>query len=227
VILVAPYLAYARKDQRTKSRDPITTRYIAQICEAAGVDEIIVVDVHNHAAFENAFRCRKQNVSAAPLFAGHFQALASKAERVVVLSPDSGGVRRARHFADLLAASSERSVDIGFVEKHRSEGHVSGGLFAGDVQDALVVIIDDMISSGTTIRRAAALCRERGAVSVHAAATHGVFAEGAAEALGDPTISSVTVTDSVSRVRERAQAFTDKLVVLECAPLLSGALRLA
>ena len=99
VVALVPYLAYARKDRRTKPRDPVTTRYVAQVFEAVGVDAIVTVDVHNPAAFENSFRIGKENLEAAPLFAEHFAPLASVVERTVVLSPDAGGVKRARAFA--------------------------------------------------------------------------------------------------------------------------------
>jgi len=224
VTLVAPYLAYARKDRRTKPRDPISTRYVAQMIEAVGIDEVIAVDVHNPAAFENAFRCRTRNVDPVPVFVGHFGALAESAERVVVVSPDAGGVKRARHFAALLADGVGRPVDLAFVEKHRSEGRVTGELFAGDVLDATVIVIDDMICGGTTMRRAASLCLERGARSVHAAATHGVFAPEAADALGPGSLASVVVMDTVCDVRERGRAFAAKLVVLEISGLLVRAL---
>jgi len=223
-VLVAPYLAFARKDKRTKARDPISTRYVAQMCEAVGIDTVITMDVHNVAAFENAFRCGTRNVEAAPVFAEHFRALAASATRAVVVSPDAGGVARARRFADLLAVCSERTVDVAFVEKHRSEGQVTGGLFAGEVEDAAVIIIDDMISGGTTMLRAATMCLERGASHVHAAATHGVFAAHAGEAFTDPAIASVVVTDSVCDVLARGHAFADKLVVLESTGQLAAAL---
>jgi len=225
VVLVAPYLAFSRKDRRTKSRDPVTTRYVAQMCEAVGVDEIVTMDVHNLAAFENAFRCRKQHVEAAPIFAEHFRPIVASAKRTVVVSPDAGGVWRAKRFADLIAELSQRAVDIAFVEKHRSEGRVSGGLFAGDVEDASVIVIDDMISGGTTMIRAAALCLGRGAHCVHAAATHGLLSEHAAERLGDPMLASIVVTDSVCDVHERGEALADKLVVLESAAQLALALQ--
>jgi ribose-phosphate pyrophosphokinase len=225
IVLVAPYLAFARKDRRTKLRDPVSTRYIAQMCESVGVDSIVTMDVHNLAAFENAFRCHKRNIEAAPLFAAHFRPIVATAERTVIVSPDVGGVWRAKRFADLIAETSQRAVEIAFVEKHRSEGHVTGGLFAGDVDEALVIVIDDMISGGTTMLRAAALCLERGATCVHAAATHGVFSEHAAERLADPMLASIVVTDSVSDAAERGRSLADKLVVLESAALVADALR--
>lgn len=224
VVALVPYLAYARKDRRTKPRDPVTTRYVAQMFEAVGVDAIITVDVHNPAAFENAFRIGKENLEAAPLFAEHFAPFASAAERTVVLSPDAGGVKRARALAELLESLSQKPVGLAFVEKHRSEGRVSGELFAGDVAGALVIVIDDMISGGTTLARAAGAARQHGARSVHAAATHGVLAATAANTLGAAPLESIVVTDTVSDVRQRGEFLGSKLSVLECAPLFVAAM---
>ena len=224
VSVIAPSLAYARKDRRTKSRDPISIRYLAQIFEAMHTDEVITVDVHNPAAFENAFRCRTQNLEAASLFADHFASVAEPGERLVVVSPDSGGVKRARRFADLLSERVDDPVELGFMEKHRSEGEVSGELFAGNVQDSRVIIFDDLISSGTTMRRAASRCLDLGARSVHVAATHGVFGSGAADALSDDAIATVVVTDTVPDVMTRAAAFEAKLEVLASASLLLSAI---
>ena len=225
VTVVAPYLAYMRKDRRTKSRDPVSTRYIAQMFEAVGVDEVITIDVHNPAAFENAFRCRTRNIEAAPLFVEHFKTEALLAGRVVVVSPDAGGIKRAHHFAELLAGAGARSVDVAFAEKHRSEGRVTGEMLAGDVEGAIVIIIDDMISGGTTMRRAAGLCLERGARTVHVAATHGVFAREAAAVLGDPSIVSVVVTDTIAGIEERARGFAARPTVLTTQKLLAPLLR--
>jgi ribose-phosphate pyrophosphokinase len=223
--LVAPYLAYARKDRRTKLHDPVSIRYLAQAFEAVGVDEVVTVTVHNPAAFENAFRCRALNVEAEFLFARHFALAAAASDRIVVVSPDTGGTKRARRFADLLAQSLKRPVDLAFVEKYRSEGRVSGDLFAGDVRGALAVIYDDLISGGTTMRRAASICLAAGANKIQAAATHGLFTPGAARFLGDPAIDSVVVTDTIGDLERRASAFRHKLVVLDSAPLLAEALR--
>ena len=224
VTLVAPYLAYARKDRRTKARDPVSTQYLAQMIESVGIDEVVVADVHNPAAFENAFRCRKQNVDTAPLFVGHFLPIAAAAARVAVVSPDAGGVKRARHFADLLAEATASPVDLAFVEKHRSEGRVTGELFAGEVRGATVIVVDDMICGGTTMRRAALQCLERGARIVHAAATHGVFTPETAAALEAGAVASIVVTDSVEDAAPRGSAFASRLTVLPCASAIAAAL---
>jgi ribose-phosphate pyrophosphokinase len=221
---VVPYLAYMRKDRRTKSRDPITTRYVAAIFEAVGLDAIVTLDVHNVAAFENAFRCRKEHIEAAPLFISHFDKSIRPGRAIVVLSPDAGGVKRARAFADLLAATTGRPSELAFMEKQRSEGRVSGSAFAGEVKDAAVIIVDDLVSTGTTIARAARASMERGAAEVHAVVTHGVFAPGAAQTLSTPDLVSLVTTDTIGNVRERCPGLAGKLVVLETAPLVGAAL---
>jgi ribose-phosphate pyrophosphokinase len=224
VSAVVPYLAYARKDRRTKSRDPVTTRYVAAMFEAVGTDAVLVMDVHNPAAFENAFRCLKEHVEAAPLFVEHFTRTLGEPGKLVVLSPDAGGVKRARRFLELLSAEAGWSAELAFVEKQRSEGRVTGEAFAGDVRDATVIVIDDIISSGTTIARAARACRDKGARAVHAAATHGLFGDGAAAALGGAELASVVVTDSIGEPAARCPSLGDRLVVLDSAPSLAGAI---
>jgi ribose-phosphate pyrophosphokinase len=178
VTAVVPYLCYARKDRKTKPRDPVTTRYLACLFEAVGVDRVVTLDVHNLAAFQNSFRCRTEHLTALPLFVERLAPM-GREEPVVVVSPDIGGAKRARGFAEALERAIEREVPSAFVEKHRSGGVVTGGAFAGDVSDRVALIIDDLISSGGTILRAAHACRELGAREVHAIATHGLFVEGA------------------------------------------------
>jgi ribose-phosphate pyrophosphokinase len=110
VTAVVPYLAYARKDRKTKPRDPVTTRYLAALFEAAGIDRIVVMDVHNLAAYQNAFRCASDHLEARPLFVRHFASrVETGKEELVVLSPDAGGVKRAEIFRQHL----ERSLGIG------------------------------------------------------------------------------------------------------------------
>src|SRR5690606_20521277 len=186
--------------------DPVTTRYVAQVFEAVGCDRIVTADVHNVAAFENAFRCPAVNLEAAPLLAGHFAGAAGGARKIVVMSPDAGGVKRARLFADALAAGAGRPVGLAFVEKSRSEGRVSGEGFAGDVADAFVVIVDDLVSGGGTLARAARAARARGAAAVHAAVTHGLFGRGAARTLGEAGLASIVVTDTTGDPAARAAA---------------------
>ena len=100
VTVVVPYLCYARKDRRTKPNDPVTTRYIAAMFEAVGVDAIVTLDVHNPVAFENAFRCRTVTLTAAPLFVDY--AMRFKGEKLCIVSPDTGGAKRAELLRETL-----------------------------------------------------------------------------------------------------------------------------
>lgn len=224
VTAVVPYLCYSRKDRRTKPRDPLSTRYVAQVLESVGLDRVVTLDVHNPAAFQNAFRIPTEHLEARKLFANHF-AHSLGDEMVSVVSPDVGGVKRAEAFREALELRLGRRVGRGFMEKYRSAGVVSGEHLVGDVSDRVVILVDDLISSGGTLKRAATACREAGARSVHAAATHGVFAGGADENLRDGTLDQVVITDSVSGARERLDAAREKLRVVDVAPLLAEAIR--
>jgi len=223
-IAVVPYLAYSRKDRRTKPGDPVTTRYVAGFFEAVGTDAIVTVDVHSRAAYDNAFRCRTLHVEALSLFVDYFAARIPRERRVVALSPDAGGMDRAIRFAEALGARLGAPVGVALMEKQRSEGRVRGEAFGGDVSGAFVIIIDDMISTGTTMLRAARAARERGAASVHAAATHAVFSAAGADALSDSAIESVVVTDTAGELRGKFPALDPKLAVLSTAPLFAAAL---
>jgi ribose-phosphate pyrophosphokinase len=223
VTALVPYLGYARKDQKSKPRDPVTTRYVAGMFEAVGCDRVVTLDVHNLAAFQNAFRCRTEHLQADGLFVRHFAPLLSD-RQVVVVAPDAGGIKRADRFRLRLAAALGRPVAAAFAEKHRSEGVVSGELIVGDVQGRDAIIVDDMIGSGTTIARTLQACRSLGAGAVHAAASHGLFVGAAPQLLADDALASIVVTDSVPPFRLGAGKARDKLVVLSCAPLFADAL---
>jgi ribose-phosphate pyrophosphokinase len=230
VTAVVPYLGYARKDRKTKSRDPVTTRYIAALFEAVGTDRVVVVEVHNLAAFQNAFRCGAEHLDCARLFTDHFASLFGRgdeesSEAVVVVSPDAGGVKRAERFRNALAHVLGRDVTSAFVEKYRSWGVVTGGMVVGDVAGKAAIIIDDLISSGTTMTRAAKACRDRGATRVFAAATHGLFVGEASEVLLDPALERVVITDTVPPFRLDPAVARAKLVVLKVAPLLAAAIK--
>jgi ribose-phosphate pyrophosphokinase len=223
VTAVVPYLAYARKDQRSKSRDPVATRYVAMMFESVGVDAVVTVDVHNLAAYQNAFRCLTEHLQARPLFIEHF-ARTLRGRAVAVVSPDAGGIKRAEAFRQSLERALGASVASGFVEKYRSEGRVSGGTFVGDVRDRVAIVVDDLISAGTTIARAAEACRNAGAIAVQAAATHAVFAPAVGATLGPAPVDEIVVTDTISNNSPVDGALATKLVSLPIAPLLAEAI---
>jgi ribose-phosphate pyrophosphokinase len=197
VTAVLPYLCYGRKDSRTSPRDPVVTRYVAQLLEAAGVDCVVALDVHNRSAFDNAFRCRTEHLKAQPLLAEAVLGQLGK-QPLVVVSPDSGGVKRAEQFRRELASRLEQELPSAFVEKHRDGQALTGGALVGEVRGRTAVIVDDLISSGATLLRAAEACRSHGASSVFAAATHGLFVAGAERLLEAPGLDGLFITNSVA-----------------------------
>jgi ribose-phosphate pyrophosphokinase len=221
VTAVVPYLCYARKDRRTKPSDPVTTRYVAGLFESVGTDTVITLDVHNPAAFENAFRRRTIALTAAPLFVEYAASL--PAEKLCVVSPDTGGAKRAEIFREALEAAKGIPISKGFVEKHRSAGVLSGGIFAGDASGATALIIDDLVSSGHTMVRAAKAARQAGAHKVLAVATHPLFGREATELLSDPVIDQIVVTDSIPVALTATLAA--KIVILPTAPLIGEAIK--
>ena len=223
VTAVVPYLCYARKDRRTKPHDPIATRYVAALFEAVGIDRVIVSEVHNLAAFENAFRCPVWHIDSAPLIAEHFASQAH-AEPMVVVSPDAGGAKRAEQFRQELEHQAGREIGNAIIEKFRSGGVVSGGLLAGDVRGKTVVVIDDLISTGGTLLRAATTCRAAGAAKVMAAATHGLFIGGAEELFAAPSIDGIVVANTVPPFRAPRSVAAARLTVLDASESIARAI---
>jgi ribose-phosphate pyrophosphokinase len=200
VTAVTPYLCYARKDRRTKPNDPVTTRYVASLLESVGVGRVITVEVHNVAAFENAFRCPTWHVECAPILAAHFAPLV-RSLPVVAVSPDAGGAKRAQRFRKELQSLTGQEVGSAFMEKSRSSGVVRGEVLAGDVRDATAIIVDDLISTGGTLVRAARACRAAGAKRIFAAAGHGLFMGGARELMTEDAFSGIVIANTVPSFR--------------------------
>jgi len=225
VTACVPFLAYGRKDRRTKERDPVTLRYVAQLFEAVGTDHVIALDAHNLAAFENAFRCPVDHLEAAPLMAD-FLARETRGAPASIVSPDIGGAKRAQRLQELLAARTRGDVGFAIVDKRRSSGIVSGGdLVVGPVEGRHVALVDDLVSAGTTLMRAVQACRRAGAVRVDAFATHGVFEPEAAQLLGPDGPDRLVVTDSILPTRLDGPAAAGRLVVLEVSALYGEAIR--
>ncbi len=222
VTAVTPYLCYARKDRRTKPNDPIVTRYVAALFEAVGVDRMIAMEVHNVAAFENAFRCPTWHIDSAPLLAGHFAPLL-RGKQAVAVSPDAGGSKRAEQVRQALEHLLEADVGSAYMEKFRSSGVVTGALLAGDVRGKVALIVDDLISTGGTLLRAAQACRDAGATAVHAAAAHGLFVEGAPELFASRLLDGITVANTVPPFRVRPESMP-RLTILDASDMFARAI---
>jgi ribose-phosphate pyrophosphokinase len=225
ITAVIPYLAYARKDRRTESRDPVTSRYVAELIEAVGIDRVVALDVHNPAAFENAFRCPTVHLEARPLFLAHLLPHV-RGRRVVVVSPDAGGAKRAELLRETLAAALGAEVRLAILEKRRTGGVVGGEpAVIGGVEGASAVIVDDLISTGSTLARAAAACRAAGAVDVYALVTHGLFTGDAAKLVAAAGFKQMVITNTVPPFRLPPASVDKYLTVLDAAPLVTEAIR--
>jgi ribose-phosphate pyrophosphokinase len=218
IIALVPYLSYARKDRRTQLRDPVNTRYVAQLLEATGVSGLVCLDVHNPAALDNSFRIPVDHLSALPMFVRHFAERLPK-DDLAVASPDVGGVKRAQIFREMLSKQLGREVELVFVEKRRAQGIVSGGTVVGAVEGRTIIVLDDLCASGQTLVRAATSLRAAGAAAVHVAFTHAPLARGVAAAAGCNDIGSIVTTDSAGQ----ALALSDRLTELHVAPLFAEA----
>jgi ribose-phosphate pyrophosphokinase len=226
VSAVLPYLAYARKDRQTKPFDPVTLRYIAQWFEAAGADQLMVLEAHNVSALQNAFRRPTRHLEAHRLFDPIAVQVAAHGP-IAVVSPDPGGVKRAQLWRESLEARLARPVGFAMIDKRRSGGVVSSmGLVAGEVEGATALVLDDLIASGTTMQHAATALRRQGAREVIAFAAHGLFTGSAPEVLADAAISRIVVTDSVPPFRlDPAGRAAAKLTVVSAAALFAQAIR--
>ncbi|MDT4835028.1 putative ribose-phosphate pyrophosphokinase 2 [compost metagenome] len=193
--VVSPYLCYTRKERRIQAQDPVITRYLATLMEASGIDGLMTMDVHDQAAFDNAFRIPTQHLESAQLFAEHFVRL-DKGESLVVASPDLGGIKRAERFRQLLEERLGHSIGHACVEKYRRDETLSGGMLIGKVEGCTVILFDDLISTGSTLLRAADACHAGGARDIYAMATHALFTTGN-ELLESPVFKRVMVSDSV------------------------------
>jgi ribose-phosphate pyrophosphokinase len=225
VTAIIPYLAYARKERQTKPRDPVTTRYMAQLIEAAGVDAVVGLDAHNVAAFQNAFRRPTIHLDTRRLFSERAAALVGDRPAVVV-SPDPGGVKRAQLFREMLERKLGRAVGFAFIEKRRSAGIVSGDLLCGEVSGAIALVMDDLVASGGTLARAAAAILEAGASEAYAFAAHGLFVGDADRTLREAHLTKLIITDSAPPRRLSQATRSAHVEVLSIAPLLADAIRI-
>ena len=222
-IALLPYLTFTRQDRRTQLRDPINTRYIAQLLESAGVDRIVTLDVHNTAALDNSFRIPVDHLSAAPMMVHHFSTRLP-AGKPTVVSPDVGGIKRAQIFRELLVSRIEQEVDLAFFEKRRAASAPSAHTLVGEVKDRTVILVDDLCATGNTLMRAAEVCKRAGAAAVYVAVTHTPLSSGLAAVLADININGVVTTDSVGfHCGPSALAAAEKLTVLSIAPLFGHA----
>ncbi|MBT8768475.1 ribose-phosphate diphosphokinase [Metapseudomonas boanensis] len=222
VQVVAPYLCYTRKERRTHRQDAVINRYVAMLLEATGVDRLMTLEVHDAAAFDNAFRIPTQHLDSTELFAEHFAGLADGTELVAV-SPDMGGIKRAERFRSRLEQRLGRPVASACVEKHRNNDVVTGGGLLGSVRGKTAIIVDDLISTGSTLLQAGKACQKAGAIRLFAAAAHGLFTGGSA-LLDSPLFERIVICDSVPPFRLAPEVAAQRLEILGTSALVAARL---
>ncbi len=224
ISVIAPYLPFARKDRRTRAFDPISLRYVAQLLEAAAPDELLTIEVHNPAAFDNAFRFPARSL------ATHEVLLSAALEQagsgpLAIASPDPGGIRRAQSWREAVEHATGHAVGFAMLDKRRHADHVSGSeTVCGDVRGMTVLLIDDMVGSGTTMARAARALLCAGALRVIGVAGHGLFLERAADLLEAAGLDGLILCDSLPQTRLTAQRFRSRVRWVSTADHLATAL---
>jgi ribose-phosphate pyrophosphokinase len=213
VTAVIPYFGYARQDRTVEPRVPITAKLVANLLTKSGIDRIVTMDLHA-GQIQGFFDIPVDNLYSTPIIAPYFRNKGLSGESCVVVSPDAGGVTRARGFAKALDAS------LAIIDKRRSAPNVAKAMHViGDVKDKNVVIIDDMIDTAGTLTEAAATVIEHGAKYVTAGATHGILSGPAMERISKSTLDEVVITDTIEVTKEK-QSYS-KLKILSTADLFA------
>ena len=213
ITAVIPYYAYAKQEKKTSGREPISAKLVANLIRTAGADRVLTIDLHAP-AIEGFFDIPVDHLRATPLLARHCRR--EGMDGVVAVSPDAGGVARAEEFRVRAGGS------LAIISKRHPGPDVTEALeMVGDVDGKVAVIVDDMISTGSTLTMAAELLRERGAVSIHAAAAHGIFAADALDLIDRSPLGRVFVTDTVPLPEAGPRG---KVEVTTVAPLLAEAI---
>ena len=214
ITAVMPYYGYARQDRKSKSRDPITAKLVADLITTAGADRVLTMDLHA-AQIQGFFNIPLDHLVGMPILAREY--VKKGMEDLVVVSPDLGSVTRARNFANFLDAP------IAIIDKRRPKANVSEVMnIIGDIKDKNVVIIDDIIDTAGTLCNAANALKERGAKSVRACATHGVLSGPAIQRIKDSAIEELILLDTIQLPEEK---HLDKIDVVTVAEVFAEAIK--
>jgi ribose-phosphate pyrophosphokinase len=191
ITAVVPWYPYSRQDKKSRPREPITARLVADFLEAAGVDRVLTMDLHA-GQIQGFFNVPVDHMTALPLFATYYRDKGLYGEKVVAVSPDPGRAKMARRFGQMLEA------DLAIMNKVRPEHDTAEvSEVIGDVQGKVAIMSDDIIVTGGTLIAGAEALKEAGATEVYACATHGLFPGNAFEKIAASSLVEVTVTDTV------------------------------
>ena len=214
--VVMPYYGYARQDRKARAREPITAKLVANMIQKAGATRMLTLDLHA-VQIQGFFDIPVDHLMGAPLIANYFLEKGIQGDDVVVVSPDHGGVTRARKLAEFLKAP------IAIIDKRRPKANVAEVMnIIGQVEGKTCVLIDDMIDTAGTITLAANALKEAGAVSVYASCTHPVLSGPALQRIEDSAIERLVVTDSIYLPEDRK---IDKIDEVSVGGLMGDAIK--
>jgi ribose-phosphate pyrophosphokinase len=214
ITAVIPYFGYARQDKKVSPRVPISAKLVADLLDNAGVDRVITMDLHA-GQIQGFFNVPVDNLYSAPIIIDDIKTRFS--EDLVVVSPDAGGVERARAYAKRINAG------LAIVDKRRSAPNQAKAMaIIGDVKDKTAIIIDDMADTAGTLTEAASVIREKGAKEVHAYCTHPVLSGPAIDRINKSSLNSLVATDTIPLSEEAKKC--DKIKTLSIAKLVGEAI---
>ncbi len=209
IIAVIPYYGYGRQDRKDRGRAPITARLVANLLETAGVNRILTMDLHA-GQIQGFFNVPVDNLRADPLFTRYFYENFNSSKDVVVVAPDLGATIRARMLAEQI------DVPLAIIEKRRgAEPEIDVVNIIGEVAGKQVIIVDDIIASGSTLVQAAAALSERKATDIYAFCTHGVFSGQAIEKINKSVLKKVVVTNTIFHKQAHDEEIIDYVSVGE------------
>jgi len=215
ITAVMPYYGYARQERKTKARDPISAKLVANLITAAGADRVISLDLHAN-AIQGFFDIPVDHLPGVPILAEYYRSLPN--EDLVVVSPDLGGVTRARSMANRLG------VDIAIIDKRRPAANQAEIMHViGDIKGKRVIMVDDMIDTGGTISKGASVLMNMGAIEIFACCTHPVFSPPAMERLEASVITEILTTNTIP-INHEKQGTCSKIKTVSVAPLLGEAI---
>lgn len=218
ITAVVPYYGYAKQDKKTKGREPISAKLVANMLQTAGAERIVTLDLHA-AQIQGFFDVPVDNLMAAPHMCNYLRNEKLFGDRIVVVSPDAGGVPRAEFFAKRLKTT------LAVIIKRRPEPDVSEVThIVGDVRDKIAVVVDDMISTGGTLVKASEALIRHGATQVYCLATHGIFAGDALEQFEESAIERVIVTNTIPKTAH-PNGIGAKIQQLTIAQILADAIK--
>ncbi|MDO9223877.1 MAG: ribose-phosphate pyrophosphokinase [Caulobacter sp.] len=217
ITAVLPYFGYARQDRKTGGRTPISAKLVANLITRAGADRVLTMDLHA-GQIQGFFDIPTDNLLPVPLLAEDIRARYGKTDDLLIVSPDVGGVVRARALANRINA------DLAIVDKRRSgPGQSEVMNIIGEVSGRRCILFDDIVDSAGTLCNAAKALTEHGAAEVSAYVTHGVLSGGAPERVAASVLKELVVTDSIE-LSDTARA-CKKIRAVSCAPLMGEAIR--